>query len=156
MKASTHATLIRTTISSVFVAGLLAATFASQASSYKMVKLTADEQHQTDAPTASELKFDDAMNRCVQLTATATLMAPAACNQAVIQSRYASRGQGESGRKLKAYAYSNRGVSKLKAQDQAGALSDFQTAVNLKADAITEHNLQLLVRQLNSVSRSAE
>jgi hypothetical protein len=97
-----------------------------------------------------EIKFDEAMNRCVQLTTTATLQAQAACHQAVTHSRHATGNHGKASRTLKSYAYNNRGVQKLKLQDKVGALADFQMAVELNADEITQHNLSLLVRQLNS------
>ena len=139
-----------TFIRSALILGLLTAAFASQASSYKMVQLKDDAQHQADLPTVQEIKFDDAMNRCVQLTTTATLQAQAACHQAVMHSRYAAGTHGKASRTMKAYAYSNRGVQKLKQQDKVGALADFQMAVELNADDITRHNLSLLVKQLNS------
>jgi len=139
-----------TLIRSALVLSLLTAAFAGQASSYKMVQLKDDAQHQANLPTVQEIKFDEAMNRCVQLTTTATLQAQAACHQAVMHSRYAGGNQGKASRTLKSYAYNNRGVQKLKLQDKVGALADFQMAVELNADEITQHNLSLLVRQLNS------
>jgi len=128
----------------------LTAAFAGQASSYKMVQLKDDAQHQADLPTVQEMKFDEAMNRCVQLPTPATLQAQAACHQAVTHSRYAAGNHGKASRTLKSYAYNNRGVQKLKQQDKVGALADFQMAVELNADDITQHNLSLLVKQLNS------
>lgn len=139
-----------TLIRSALILSLLAAAFAGQASSYKMVQVKDEAQHQADRPTTLEMKFDDAMNRCVQLTTTVTIQAQAACHQAVMHSRYAAGTHGKASRTLQAYAYNNRGVQKLKQQDKVGALADFQKAVELNADEITQHNLALLVKQLNS------
>lgn len=139
----------------ILAAGLLALSSQSQASSFKMVQLSADTQ-QTELVSLAEQKFDQSMNRCVQLTALAkepasagqTAQAQSACHQAVIEARHNGR-SGDGSRTLKAYAYTNRGVQKLQQSDKTGALADFQTAFSLKANAITEHNLRLLSRQLN-------
>lgn len=142
----------------LLAASLLAASSQIQARSFKMVQLSAVPEPTSQQASVSGLagqKFDQNMNRCVELTvltqqsnAGPQLQAQSACHQAVIEARNNARSGGNS-RTLTAYAYTNRGVQKLQQSDKTGALADFQTAVKLQANAITEHNLRLLNQQLN-------
>lgn len=154
MNSSTRFSTIRCLLTgSLLAVSALSLCSQAHARGFKMVQLSADQQqpelHSAQTNTQAR-QLDDVINRCVQLTlaAPANDEAQTACHQAVIEAQHNS-GRGVSNRALKAYAYNNRGVQKLQHSDRTGALADFQAAVALKADAITEHNLQLLSRQLN-------
>lgn len=154
MNSSTRFSTIRCLLTgSLLAVSVLSLCSQAHARGFKMVQLSADQQQPElhSAPITTQARqLDDVINRCVQLTlaAHAKDAAQTACHQAVIEAQHNSD-RGVSNRALKAYAYNNRGVQKLQHSDRTGALADFQTAVALKADAITEHNLQLLSRQLN-------
>ncbi len=154
MNSSTRFSTVRCLLTgSLLAVSALSLCSQAHAGGFKMVQLSADQQqselHSAQTNTQAR-QLDDVINRCVQLTlaAHASDEAQTACHQAVIEAQH-NGGRGVSNRALKAYAYNNRGVQKLQHSDRTGALADFQAAVALKADAITEHNLQLLSRQLN-------
>lgn len=132
------------------------APFASQASGYKMVVLN-DAMPETSVQTPESADTIAArINRCVELTKAAgkaqTDESRSVCHQAVTQARYDARQLGTDGRTLRAYAYTNRGVQRALMQDTAGALADFQTAVELKPDEITQFNLDKLAGSLAAPS----
>ncbi len=145
---------------------LLVASFASHANGYKMVVINDDVlatlASQADARQPQALnqieqiansKTDDAfgraMNLCVAYTRAGATEAPQACHQAVIQARYSIEGRSAASKTLRAYAYSNRGVARVKLNDKVGALADFQTAVALSPNAINQHNLMVLTEVIN-------
>ncbi|MBU1439364.1 MAG: hypothetical protein KJ930_02280 [Gammaproteobacteria bacterium] len=148
----------------LWATSLLLASFASIAGSngYKMVVI--EEDLIAGAISAGNLssvladsavvKADDVfarqMSLCVAYAKTERFdLAAEACNKAVIVSRQNATRPTENVRTLKSYAYSNRGVSKILIGDNIGALADFQRADDIESSAVSQHNLNKLVMQLN-------
>ena len=137
---------------------LLLASFASQAGgqSYQMVLMTentATAQSKTQ-PAASAATTDPYIRQtrlCVAYSQQGqTAEAMRACHQAVMLVRQAGDRPVGMQRQLRSYAYSNRGVAKALSGDHLGALTDFQRAYLINANAVSQHNLGKLVKALHS------
>ncbi|QIR13386.1 hypothetical protein [Shewanella aestuarii] len=98
---------------------------------------------------ASKLEVDSFsrnINLCVGYTKLSEIeKAEQACTAAVKSARIDST-MGE----MRAYAYNNRGVAKLMAKDNLGALEDFRRAAKVTSNSIYQHNLTRLEAALNS------
>ncbi|MCL1142118.1 hypothetical protein [Shewanella gaetbuli] len=88
------------------------------------------------------------LNLCVGYTRLSKLdEAKKACTDAVKTARYAIAAPDVD---LKAYAYNNRAVMKLLANDNLGALEDFRKAAKVSDEAIYSDNLSRLESAINA------
>ena len=87
------------------------------------------------------------LNLCVGYTKLSQFEdAEKACTKAVYSASHSSN---EPDAELRAYAYNNRGVMKLMANDNLGALEDFKRAAKAAKNQIYKHNLARLETALN-------
>ncbi|WP_144212351.1 hypothetical protein [Shewanella donghaensis] len=157
------------TLSTIATAGLLLASSsvmvmanAIETSSYKMVLI--EDTPGVDAIQSGDIdegialtkaaatsvidQYTRNLNLCVGYTKLSKFdIAEEACTEAV---EMADRADKLPSMQMRAYAYNNRGVMKLLAKDNVGALADFKKAAKATHEPIYKHNLSRLVAELNN------
>lgn len=108
----------------------------------------------TQAAEANELdSYTRNLNLCVGYTKLAKFEeAEKACSAAVNNALSSSLTPNAD---IRAYAFNNRGVMKLMANDNLGALEDFKRAAKVANNGIYKHNLIRLETALNSVNTAS-
>ncbi|MDX3772652.1 hypothetical protein QE250_00820 [Chromatiaceae bacterium AAb-1] len=129
------------------------------ANSYKMVliedvpgvdalqagKLAAGIQQTLASPVWEADNFSRYTNLCVGYTRLGELEnAETACTKAITAAQKYQQTPASQKREMRAYAHTNRGVLRLKNNDNLGALEDFKRAAELNTNTINVHNLQRL------------
>ncbi|QYK01813.1 hypothetical protein [Shewanella psychrotolerans] len=108
----------------------------------------------TKSAEANELDhYTRNLNLCVGYTKLAQFdEAEKACSAAVASSLSASLAPSAD---IRAYAFNNRGVMKLMANDNLGALEDFKRAAKATDNVIYKYNLTRLETALNSINTAS-
>ncbi|MDO6618736.1 MULTISPECIES: hypothetical protein [unclassified Shewanella] len=156
----------KSTLSIITAAGLLLSSSAVMAnaietSKYKMVLIEdtpgvdaiqsgdiSEGIALTEAATATVIdKYTRSLSLCVGYTKLSKFdIAETACTEAVEMANKAAK---LPSMQMRAYAYNNRGVMKLMANDNLGALADFKKAAKANHEPIYQHNLSRLEAELS-------
>lgn len=109
-----------------------------------------------DTPAWEIDKFTRNMNLCVGFTKLGEFkQAETACTNAINSAKFQQAPQALK-REMRAYAYTNRGVSRSLSDDRNGALEDFKRSAELNGSTVTLHNLAILETAYRSNSSGAE